>query len=82
MSVQILYFAKIRDLIGKHEEVLVLPENVTKLSDLVGYLTNLHPVLKGRLGSVRLARNETFASLSEPVADGDTIALIPPVAGG
>lgn len=82
MSVQILYFAKIRDLIGKAEEVLVLPDSVTKLSDLVGYLTNLHPVLEGRLGSVRLARNETFASLSEPVADGDTIALIPPVAGG
>jgi molybdopterin converting factor subunit 1 len=82
MSVRILYFAKIRDLIGKPEEDLVLPEGVTCLSDLVGLLCRLHPVLVGRLASVRFARNETFVALSEPVADGDTVAVIPPVAGG
>lgn len=82
MSVQILYFAKIRDLIGKPEEQLVLPEGVKRVSDLVDVLCRLHPVLAGRLSSVRFARNETFVDLSEPLEDGDTVALIPPVAGG
>jgi molybdopterin converting factor subunit 1 len=82
MSIRILYFAKIRDLIGKAEEDLALPESVKKLSDLAGYLAQLHPVLKDNLASVRFARNEVFASLSEPIAEGDTVAVIPPVAGG
>jgi len=82
MSIRILYFAKIRDLIGKPEEDLLLPEGVTKLSDLVAHLSRLHPVLGGNLASVRYARNEEFAALTEPVVDGDTVALIPPVAGG
>jgi molybdopterin synthase sulfur carrier subunit len=82
MSVRILYFAKIRDLIGKTEEDLELPAGVSRLSELAGHLCLVHPVLAGRLASVRFARNETFAALSDPVADGDTVALIPPVAGG
>jgi molybdopterin converting factor subunit 1 len=82
MSVRILYFAKIRDLIGKPEERLVLPEGVSKLSELAGYLSSLYPVLAGYLGSVRFARNEVFAPLSETMVEGDTIAVIPPVAGG
>jgi molybdopterin converting factor subunit 1 len=82
MSIRILYFAKIRDLIGKSEEALVLPAGVMILSDLVSYLTRLHPELGPSLGSVRLARNEVFAALSEAIAEGDTVAVIPPVAGG
>jgi sulfur-carrier protein len=82
MSIRILYFAKIRDLIGKAEEDLALPDGVKNLSDLAGYLVRLHPALRDNLGSVRFARNEVFASLSEPIAEGDTVAVIPPVAGG
>jgi molybdopterin converting factor small subunit len=55
---------------------------VKKLSDLVGYLAQLYPALRDNLASVRFARNEAFASLSEPIAEGDTVAVIPPVAGG
>jgi molybdopterin converting factor small subunit len=31
---------------------------------------------------VRIARNETFALADETLAEGDVLALIPPVAGG
>ena len=36
----------------------------------------------GPIASVRLARNETFATNDERIEEGDVVALIPPVAGG
>jgi molybdopterin synthase sulfur carrier subunit len=82
VSITVLYFAAVRDLVGKDEESLDLPEAVASIEALATHLTSLHPELAGRLGSVRFARNEEFAQSADPVADGDTIALIPPVAGG
>jgi molybdopterin converting factor subunit 1 len=82
MTISVLYFAAVRDLVGLAEETLELPPAVTTMASLATHLTGLHPELEGRLGPVRFARNETFASLAEPVVDGDVVALIPPVAGG
>ena len=39
-------------------------------------------IQEGRLASVRFARNEEFAESRDAIAEGDVIALIPPVAGG
>ncbi|HLV68031.1 MAG TPA: molybdopterin converting factor subunit 1 [Polyangiaceae bacterium] len=82
MTLQILYFAKIRDLVGKPEEEIALPDTARTLADVLEHLERRHPPLAGALEKIRVARNETFATLTDPVADGDTIALIPPVAGG
>lgn len=78
----ILYFAAVRDLVGTDEEKLALPADVKTIDDLAAFLAKRHPALEGRLGHVRFAKNEEFAKGSEPVADADVIALIPPVAGG
>jgi molybdopterin converting factor small subunit len=40
------------------------------------------PALAGRLSAVRFARNEVFARLEDELADGDVVAVVPPVAGG
>lgn len=82
MSVTVLYFAAVRDLVGQDEERLELPPGVANIEALAAHLETIHPPLGGRLGYVRFARNEEFAQPSDAVADGDTIALIPPVAGG
>ena len=82
MTLTILYFAAVRDLVGKDEEVLSLPQDVTNISELARFLPKHHPALEGRLQSVRFARNEVFAANDERLSDGDVIALIPPVAGG
>ena len=63
-------------------ENLDVPEAVGTLEALGKHLALVHPQLEGRLGYVRFARNEEFAQLADPIVDGDTIALIPPVAGG
>lgn len=82
MSITVLYFAAVRDLVGTDEERLELPASVTTIAALEAHLASVHPALAGRMGYVRFARNEEFAQSADPVADGDTIALIPPVAGG
>lgn len=40
------------------------------------------PVIGGAEGVVRFARNGVYVSTDEPLADGDELAVIPPVAGG
>lgn len=80
--VRLLYFAAVRELVGRDEEELVLPPDVRTIGELAAFLERHAPSLAGRLGSVRFARNEVFATHDEPVAEGDVIALIPPVAGG
>lgn len=82
MSIRVLYFAATRDLVGRPEEELPLPAHITSVRALLELLTAHHPALAGRLGQTRVARNEAFVELDEPVANGDVIALIPPVAGG
>lgn len=82
MSIRVLYFAATRDLVGRPEEELELPADATSVRALLELLTARHPALAGRLGHTRIARNEAFVELDEGVANGDVIALIPPVAGG
>ena len=82
MTITLLYFAAVRELVGTDEERLSLPPGVTTIATLAVFLTEHRPALSGRLGSVRFARNETFATNDEAIAEGDVIALIPPVAGG
>jgi molybdopterin converting factor subunit 1 len=80
VRITILYFAVVRELVGKDEEQIDV--DAKTIAELSAWLPTRHPALAGRLGSVRFARNETFATNDETLADGDVVALIPPVAGG
>lgn len=82
MTVRVLYFAALRELVGLSEEAIDLETATQTLSDLLAFLSERHPALRGRLSSVRVAQNEAFADLDSRIADGDVIALVPPVAGG
>jgi molybdopterin converting factor subunit 1 len=82
VKISVLYFAAIRDLVGKDEEVLELPAEIRTVDALAVHLSARHATLVGRLGSVRFARNEEFAQGGDALHDGDVVALIPPVAGG
>lgn len=81
MKISVLYFAIARDLAGMAEEVLELDEPATIASARVA-IEALHPALKATDTRLRVAKNEVFASDAEALAEGDVLALIPPVAGG
>ena len=82
MKIKVLYFAAVREIVGKDEEEVDLPASVSTIGALVAHLPSVHGGLAGRMASVRLARNETFATNDEHLEEGDVVALIPPVAGG
>jgi molybdopterin synthase sulfur carrier subunit len=82
MRVRVLYFAVVRELVGADEEEVDLPADVTTVRAFGQWLEGHRDALRGRMGSVRIARNEAFAGADERVAEGDVLALIPPVAGG
>ncbi len=82
MSVTVLYFAGVRDAVGLARETFELPASVATVRALGAHLERARPALVGRLGAVRFAVNEEFASDDDPIRDGDQVALIPPVAGG
>jgi molybdopterin converting factor subunit 1 len=89
MTLVILYFAAIRELLGTSEETLEVGRGsvctiggVFTIGDLAARLVDLHPELQGHLASVRFALNESFVDTAASLVDGDTVALIPPVSGG
>jgi molybdopterin converting factor subunit 1 len=82
VTVRVLYFAGLRDAIGVAEENIALPPGVETVGALCDHLAARHGAYAERRGFVRVARNEAFARDDERLADGDVLALIPPVAGG
>jgi molybdopterin converting factor subunit 1 len=82
MRVKVLYFAAMRDLAGRGEEDMVLPAGVVTVADFAAHLEQVLPAFAERRASVRVARNEAFADDADALAEGDVLALIPPVAGG
>jgi molybdopterin synthase sulfur carrier subunit len=82
MTLRVLYFAGLRDALGIAEETLEVSSDVRTVAGLADHLAARHRPYAERRAHVRIARNESFAEPSEPLADGDVVALIPPVAGG
>jgi molybdopterin synthase catalytic subunit/molybdopterin synthase sulfur carrier subunit len=80
-AVRLLAFAGARDVLGAAEIVYPLAAPCTA-AELLEDVCRTHPALLPWRGSIRVAVNGTYASGGDPVASGDEVALIPPVAGG
>jgi molybdopterin converting factor subunit 1 len=81
MRVRIRLFAMQRELAGTRELEVSLPAAAT-LEDAWSALVERFPVLAPGRQAVRFARNGAYAPAETPLADGDEVAMIPPVSGG
>lgn len=81
MSLKVRYFAAARERAGCSEETVPLPSPPT-VAALCAALAERHPPLAALMKHLRVAVNQEFRSGADAVADGDEVALIPPVAGG
>jgi len=81
VKIRVLYFAVARELAGVGEESLELDAGAT-IAIARAAIEARHPSLLATDARLRVAKNESFASDAESIAEGDVLALIPPVAGG
>lgn len=84
-SVQVLYFAWVRQKTGTAQETLTPPPEVTTVGALVDWIRGRGDNYRAALADmdvVRVAVNQEYVGLDHPVAAGDEIAFFPPVTGG
>ena len=81
MRVKVLFFGTLKDITGRAQDALELNEGATAGSVFEHYAGRFPPIA-ALSDSIVIARNHTFAPRSTPVAEGDEIALLPPVSGG
>lgn len=74
-------FAMYREIAGRSEMTLSVAENGT-LEDLLHGLLKRFPRLAGHRETMLLAVNHEFADPSDPLREGDEVAIMPPVSGG
>ncbi len=67
---------------GEAQRKLELGADTHTAGQLMDQLCERYPALTAYRGITRLAVNGRYAEDDTPVADGDEVALIPPVAGG
>ncbi len=74
-------FARIREILGSASSERMLDAGATVASAWAA-LARDFPALESLRASTRFARNGAFVSESQPLGDGDELALLPPYGGG
>ncbi len=83
--VKVLYFAWVRDMIGRDEEIVVIPPDVTSVGSLAIYLAGLsdrHAQAFADPQRLRAAVDLTMVGFDATVVNAQEIAFFPPVTGG
>jgi molybdopterin converting factor subunit 1 len=81
MKIRLLFFAVLRDITGRGEDVVELPDG-TRAGDVWKRLRDEHAALRDYIQPPMIAVNESYVGAEELLRDGDELAFIPPVAGG
>lgn len=83
--ITVLYFARLREALGKSSERIALPAAVRNVEGLRALLVARGGGWEEELAPsrpVRAAVNQAMAHGDTQVADGDEVAFFPPVTGG
>jgi molybdopterin synthase sulfur carrier subunit len=85
MSIKLLYFAWVRERIGKPDEVIEPPANVRTIADLVAWLAGrgeeyAHAFENPKV--IRAAIDRTHVRADAALAGAREIAFFPPMTGG
>jgi sulfur-carrier protein len=82
---KVLYFAWVRERVGKSEETLDLPDNVRTVADLIGWLISrgeeyAHAFAVPR--TIRAALDKKHVKQEAVLAGAREVAFFPPMTGG
>jgi molybdopterin synthase catalytic subunit/molybdopterin converting factor small subunit len=80
VQIRVLFFGLLKDICGA-EDRIELPADSTAGAVFEHYAAAF-PKLRQMASSIVLARNHEFAKTGDRLAEGDEVALLPPVSGG
>lgn len=81
MNITVLYFAAVREKLGKKSEDIRIEEG-DSLNKVMEILSSRYEFIAEMDKSLMVAVNRTYCDRDFILRDGDEIALIPPVSGG
>ena len=84
MNVNVLYFARLREVFGVSAETLALPDGA-RVDTLMVLLRQRGDVWADNLApqrAFRVAVNQDVAQIDTPLSEGAEVAIFPPVTGG
>ena len=81
MRVHVLFFGRLKEIVGCAEENTDLNEGAT-IDDLFARYGQLYPELSAFRKSVVASVNQVFTDWRAPLGEGDEVAFLPPVSGG
>lgn len=85
MKLKILYFASVKERLGKGAEELDVPPDVATVGGLRAYLGargGAYAEVLGEKKLVKAAVNQDMVPFTAPLRAGDEVAFFPPVTGG
>jgi len=85
MKVKVLYFAGLREKLGRDAEEVELPAGVSTVAALRAHLRERGGAWNEALAESRLLRsavNQDMVQAAAAIAAGDEVAFFPPVTGG
>ena len=85
LKVKILYFASIREKVGRDAEEVDVPAGIATVAGLRGHLQKRGGAWADALGDsklLRMAVNQDMAKNTAAIKAGDEVAFFPPVTGG
>jgi molybdopterin converting factor small subunit len=81
MTVRVVAFGRVRELLGSGERALTLTDGA-RVADAWAALAAQIAELQRLAPTTRVARNGVVAAWDERLGEGDELALLPPVGGG
>jgi sulfur-carrier protein len=85
MKVRLVYFAWVREKIGKSEEEIELPPSVVTVADLLNHLKTLGEEYESALEHdrvIRVALDQEHADHTDRISGVREIGIFPPMTGG
>lgn len=82
---KILYFAWLRERLGKSQESFEKPSEMTTVEELIDFLKqkdNVHGDIFSKCSQIQVAVNQEIVSKQHAINDNDEIAFFPPITGG